>query len=154
MQIELELRRHRARLLPKQGSRTMAVTALLLRALGLREFTTRYWTTLARTIYFPSTVRDPYAHPQVIAHELVHVRQWGRWGPWLWLSYVLLPLPVGLAWFRWRWEREAYLPEVLATADCEREQVIERICQSLWWGYAWPWPREWMREWFRRATRE
>ena len=67
---------------------------------------------------------------------------------------MLLPLPVGLAWFRWRWEREAYLPEVLAAADCEREQVIERICQSLWWGYAWPWPREWMREWFRRATRE
>ena len=151
MQLEVELLIHRARILPKRGSPIMAVAALLLRALGLREFTTRYWTTLARTIYFPTSVRDPYAHPQVIAHELVHVQQWARWGLWLWLSYVLLPLPVGLAWFRWRWEREAYLVQIERAVD--RRAEIDRVVEVLWSGYGWPWPRPWMRRWFERHAR-
>ena len=130
----------------------MSVIAGLLRAIGLREFATRYWTTLGRTIYYPTAVVDPRAHPQVIEHELVHVRQWARWGLLLWLTYVLLPLPVGLAWFRWRWEREAYLPEVLSVPAHERARAIERISEALWWGYAWPWPRPWMRRWFELAA--
>ena len=45
-------------------------------------------------------------------HELVHVRQWRRWHVLFWIGYLLLPLPIGLAWCRWRFEREAYLEEL------------------------------------------
>ena len=78
------------------------------------------------------------------------MRQWERWGLLLWISYLLLPLPIGLAWFRFRWEREAYLPEILQAP--ERALAIERVVESLWRGYAYPWPRAWMRRWFVRAA--
>ena len=70
------------RFVAKTDSRLMAAAALLLRGIGLRHFTERYWTTVGRTIYYPACVRDPRAHPQVIEHELVHVRQWERYGLW------------------------------------------------------------------------
>lgn len=126
----------------------MRAAAVLLRGIGNREFHQRYWTTLGRTVYYPTSVHDPLAHPDILDHELVHVRQWQRFGPLLWLSYALVPLPFGLAWFRFRWEREAYLVQIERAADRERE--IERVVQTLWSGYGWPWPRPWMRRWFER----
>lgn len=148
--IASALHAHGVRLLPKHGSRAMRVAALLLRALGSRDFMDRYWTTVGRTVYYPACVHDPHAHPDVLAHELVHVRQWERWGVLLWASYLLLPLPFGLAWFRWRWEREAYLVQIERAPDRARE--IDRVVNTLWSGYGWPWPRTWMRRWFERAA--
>jgi hypothetical protein len=141
----------RVQLRPKCDSRLMRVAALLLRPLGLRGFLSQYWTTVGRTVYYPSCVHDPLAHPDVLEHELVHVRQWQRWGLWLWISYLLLPLPLGLSWFRWRWEREAYLVQIERAADRQRE--IDRVVEALWSGYGWPWPRAWMRRWFERNAR-
>ncbi len=138
------------RLAPKAGSRLMRASALALRALGNRAFMQRYWTTIGRTIYYPECVTDPLAYPVVLEHELVHVRQWRRFGVLMWLSYLLLPLPIGLCWFRFRWEREAYLVE-LAHAD-DRGAEITRIVDALWFGYGFPWPRRWMRRWFERAS--
>jgi hypothetical protein len=149
--IERALRAQRVRLVPKRSSRLMRAAALALRALGLRDFQERYWTTIGRTIYYPACVCDPLAHRDVLAHELVHVRQWQRWGVLLWISYLLLPLPFGLSWFRWRWEREAYLVQIERATDRERE--IERVVTALWSGYGWPWPRAWMRRWFERRSR-
>jgi hypothetical protein len=148
--LERALGTHRVRLAPKRGSRVMRAAALLLRAIGSRDFMDRYWTTVGRTVYYPSCVADPRAHPDVLEHELVHVRQWERWGVWLWVSYLLLPLPFGLAWFRFRWEREAYLVQIERAEDRARE--IERVVNALWYGYGFPWPRAWMRRWFERAA--
>lgn len=113
-------------------------------------FWTRAWTTLGpRTIWAPPHVDlsrlDVYE--TIIRHELVHIRQARRW-PLVWqLSYVLLPLPVGLAWFRWRWEREAYLVQLRA-----RTMSIDEVVDALWRHYGWCWPRAWMRRWFARRV--
>ena len=138
------------RVLPKADSRLMRTCGFLLRALGNRVFVQRYWTTIGRTIYYPACVADPLAHPIVLEHELVHVRQWQRWGLWMWFSYLCLPLPVGLAWFRFRWEREAYLVDIAHAQDRERE--IGRIVDALWFGYGFAWPRRWMQRWFEREV--
>lgn len=148
--IERELNAQRVRLVAKRDSRLMRVLGLLLCAVGTRGFNERFWTTLGRTIYYPTSVHDPFAHPVVLEHELVHVQQWRRWGLFLWISYLLLPLPIGLAWFRFRWEREAYLVQLARAPD--REHEIERIVDVLWFGYARPWPRSWMRRWFLRNS--
>jgi hypothetical protein len=140
------LRAHGARVVAKQGSRRMRVLAALLWPIN-RAFMGRYWTTLGRTVYYPTSVSDPFAHADILEHELVHVRQWQRFGLWMWLSYLLLPLPFGLAWFRFRWEREAYLVEISRAEDRERE--IDRVVDALWHGYGWPWPRSLMRRWFQ-----
>ena len=143
------LSQQRVSLVPKAGSRLMRVCGLLLRAVGNRSFVERCWTTLGRTIYYPASVVDPLAHPVVLEHELVHVRQWERWGVLMWISYLLLPLPIGLCWFRFRWEREAYLVELAHAVDRERE--LTRIVDALWFGYGFCWPRPWMRRWFEAA---
>lgn len=151
-ELEAALREHRVRIVAKRDSRLMRLLARVLRPVGTRGFMEHFWTTIGRTIYVPTSVGDPYAHPDVLEHELVHVRQWQRWGVLFWLSYVLLPLPVGLAWFRFYWEREAYLVQLARARDRERE--ITRIVDALWFGYARPWPRRWMRRWFTRKARE
>jgi hypothetical protein len=144
------LAQQRVRLVRKADSRLMQACAVLLRPIGNHVFMQHYWTTIGRTIYYPACVADPLAHPIVLEHELVHVRQWQRWGVLMWLSYLLLPVPFGLCWFRFRWEREAYLVELAHAPDRERE--ITRIVDALWYGYGFPWPRRWMRRWFERAT--
>ncbi len=74
--------------------------------------------------------------------------------PWRqasWLSIVeaiaLLPLSVGLAYFRWRIERAAYMVQVRASP---RPETIEHVVSVIWTGYLWAWPRPWMRRWFER----
>jgi hypothetical protein len=135
-----------ATLRSKRGSPLMAVLSYLFpwRAWFLRSA----WTTIGRTIYAPVWVDvegnlEPYR--TIIGHELVHVAQWRRWWVLLWLGYLLLPLPVGLAWCRWAAEREACLVQLRAGAD------IDAIVDVLWRRYGWPWPRCLMRRWFRRA---
>lgn len=142
------LRAQRVALVPKADSRAMRLLARLLPAAGTRGFMERYWTTVGRTVYYPTSVRDPLAHRDILEHELVHVRQWERFGVLMWISYILLPLPFGLAWFRFRWEREAYLIQIERAADRDRE--IERVVNALWYGYGRPWPRALMRSWFRK----
>lgn len=124
----------------------MKVLGFLLRAVGNKRFVTGYWTTLFRTIYYPTRVVDPYVYHVTLKHECVHIAQWDKWNILFSISYLLLPMPFFLAWFRWRWEREAYLVNIRAAVD--RELAIERIVDSLWTGYGWPWPRKRMRKWF------
>lgn len=147
--LQRQLAAARARLRPKTGSRLMRLCGALLRLLGNPRFMSEYFTTIGRTIYFPTAVADPFEHSAVLTHELVHVRQWARWGPIFSVSYLVFPLPVLLAWGRWRWEREAYLVQLRAAEDSE--EAIAWAVERLWTDYAWPWPRPWMTRWFRRA---
>lgn len=109
-------------------------------------WTRRAWVTIGTTIYPAERVAYPEGHPSALEHELVHVRQWLDLGPVMWLMYVGLPLPVGLAWTRYYLEREAYGwqirhhgadPEACATAVAS-------------WLYVRTWPRAWALAYFRR----
>jgi len=73
--------------------------------------------------------------------------------PLWWVSplttYVLLaaaalssPLTIGLAYGRWRIEREAYQVSRMYGRS------VDAIVNSLWKNYAWTWPRAWMKKWF------
>lgn len=117
-----------------------------------------YVTTLWHTIYVTDDwdarpIEDRYA---TLRHELVHVRQFERWGVLMAVSYLLLPLPLGLAWFRMRFEREAY-EETLrvwhelggrAAAERLRAHVIAQFTSGAY-GWMWPFPRA-MGRWFDR----
>lgn len=80
------------------------------------------------------------------------------WTPlWVALGVAagLLPLSVGLAWGRWRIEREAYAAEFQFYWSPGRpEWVLEvglrigRAARALWGRYFFTWPETWMREWF------
>ena len=122
------------------------------------SYVDRYVTTLWHTIYVTDDwdarpIEDRYA---TLRHELVHVRQFERWGVLMAVSYLLLPLPLGLAWFRMRFEREAY-EETLrvwhelggrAAAERLRAHVIGQFTSGAY-GWMWPFPRA-MERWFDR----
>lgn len=134
----------------KAESRLMRVLGWLLRLIGVRDFMMRFWTTIGpRTIWAPAGVSLAHleAYALTIRHELVHARQARRWPVVFQVSYLLLPLPFGLAWFRWRWEREAYLVQLRAGA-----MTVDEVVDTLWRNYGWCWPRAWMRAWFKRAV--
>ena len=120
----------------------------------MRDYLSSYQTTIGKTVYVTPDwdERHPDDRYVTLRHEAVHLRQFRRYTlPGMALLYVLLPLPVGLAWFRARFEQAAYAETIRATAEVwgiERardRKLRERILdQFLGPSYGWMWP-------FRRA---
>jgi hypothetical protein len=149
------------RIVPKAGVWHQRAIHQLLRVVTLgaqSHYLDRYVTTLWHTIYVcddweARPIEERYA---TLRHELVHVRQFERWGVLMAIAYLLLPLPLGLAWFRMRLEREAY-EETLrvwhelggrGAAERLREHVIRQFTSGAY-GWMWPFPRA-MGRWFDR----
>lgn len=151
--IDLELHEAGVRVRHKRSSWLMQVIGALLWPFGRRAwFLDRTWTTVgSRTIWAPASV--DLAHlwrvRDIVRHEMVHVRQWKRYPVVGQLAYLLV-LPVGLAYFRWVFEREAYLVQIRAKT-MTAEQVVKTL-GSL--SYFWSWPRPWMRKWFAKAVQK
>lgn len=104
-----------------------------------RGFVTDYLTTIGPVIGIPrswgsypfpaSTSKEEAGRREaILEHEAVHVGQFRRFGfgsAWLgvlpmFFLYVLLPVPIGFAYFRWRFEREAYAVGIEAQLRLER----------------------------------
>ena len=149
-QLDVRVAQAGATLAPKAGSVLMLRLDRAFRCIGQAHFLDRFWTTWGSTIYYPTSVEDPWAHPSIIAHELVHVAQWRRWGPLFLPAYALLPLPAGLAYCRWHFEREAYRVDLAHAPD--PALAAAHIADKLWREYAYPWPRPLMRRWLVREA--
>lgn len=100
-------------------------------------FLTRYYTTIGPYIGVPvewhrSSVDSRIA---ILEHELIHIRQCKALGfgsVWLGLPlfgflYLLCPLPFGLAWFRYRFEREAYAHGIKVQLRLAKESAAAAI---------------------------
>ena len=138
------------RLLPKTSGfhEDIHVLLVLVTLGGQRGYLTDYVTTIGRTIYVPAdwdqrTLADRYA---TLRHERVHVRQFARYGLFVMaFAYLFLPLPIGLAWCRYRLEQEAYEESMraayelggVAALDGLRDHVIAQFVSA---SYAWMWP--------------
>lgn len=158
LDAQLRARLHVAgvRLVDKAGSWHQRGIAAALRVLSggrNRRYLTHVVTTIGRTVYVPPDFarwpRD--TRDEILRHELVHVAQFARYGlvPMA-LAYLLLPLPIGLAWCRMRLEREAYEESIriafarggLAETGALRESIV---CRFTGPEYLWMWP-------FRRSV--
>lgn len=117
------------------------------------SFMTTVWTTIGNTIYYPTTIGNPEwpgFHP-IVEHELVHVEQFKKWTvPFFLFLYIWMPMPFFFAYFRWRFEREAYLVDLKMNDDEDvyLKTRVEWIVNSLWSNYFFTWPKSWMRKWF------
>jgi hypothetical protein len=147
------------KIVPKADIWHQRAIARLLRLVtfgGQSAYLERYVTTLWRTVYVPPdwgarTIEERWA---TLRHELVHVRQFERWGPLMVVAYLLLPLPLGLAWCRMRFERAAYEESLRAWHEiggrpaCERlrAHVIAQFVSGAY-GWMWPFPRA-VERWF------
>ena len=128
----------------------------------MRDYLDSYQTTIRRTIYVTSDwdTWDPDRRYVTLRHEAVHLRQFRKWTlPVMALLYIFLPLPMGLAYFRARFEMEAYEESIRAAAEVWgpgvpsgtefRTHVVE---QFLGPSYGWMWPfRRHIERWYDRA---
>jgi hypothetical protein len=125
--------------------------ALLGLTLGrMRTYLDSFQTTIGRTVYVTADWDDwePDRRYVTLRHEAVHLRQFRTFTlPGMALLYVLLPLPMGLAWFRAYFEKEAYAESIRAAAEVYGSDYPRRpdyrryiIDQFLGPSYGWMWP--------------
>jgi len=134
--------------------------ALLVLTLGqMRSYLGSFQTTIGRTVYVTAAWDDWAADRRYVTlrHEAVHLRQFRRFTlPGMALLYVLLPLPMGLAWFRAYFEKQAYAETIRATAEVwglahARRPALRThvISQFLGPTYGWMWPfRSHLERWY------
>lgn len=90
-----------------------------------------------------------------LRHEITHVKQAVKLGidaaigviPFLFL-YLFVPLPAWRSWFRFKFEREAFIEEYKAAKKCGWILDINRFAEALSGPqYLYAWPKEKVREW-------
>jgi hypothetical protein len=116
----------------------------------MRRYLTRYQTTIGNTVWVTPDFGDWDADERyvVLRHELVHLRQFRRYGlVGMALLYLLLPLPIGLAYFRARFEMEGYRETLHATAAVRGVAAVRDPALREWIvgqftgpAYGWMWP--------------
>jgi hypothetical protein len=127
-----------------------------------RAYLDGYHTAIGRRIYvtgdWEQTSRDH--RYLVLLHERVHLRQFRRYTLiGMALLYLLVPLPLGLAYFRARFEREAYAETIRGSAAlygaahvCEarfRDHILDQFTGP---AYGWMWPfRRSLERWYDRV---
>ncbi len=133
-----------------------------LRVLTFGRMTTyldSFQTTIGNTVYVTSDWDEWSSDRRYVTlrHEAIHLRQFRTWTrPGMALAYLLLPLPMGLAWCRAHFEKEAYAESVRAAAEvwgtahvrgpAYRDYVIEQFTGA---SYGWMWPfRRSLERWY------
>ena len=154
------------RLVPKERSPLQRAIDRALRVVTFgaqRSYLDAYVTTIGRTVYVNRGWEERSAADRYVTlrHERVHLRQFRRLGllPMA-LLYLLVPFPLGLAWFRAHFEREAYaeglraMRETYGPGYVARPEVREHVlAQFTGPSYGWMWPfRRSIERWYDRVT--
>ncbi len=113
----------------------------------------RFTTTLGNIVFFPAGwERYGTPHPQdvsTVRHEGKHIQQYERLGGGnVWLGtvimlflYLFVPLPLGLSWFRYVFEREAYCESLKSNRELGLVSRIDEYTEALTGpAYLWAWP--------------
>ena len=136
--------------------------ALMVLTLGrMRTYLDSFQTTIGSTIYVTADFAARPADERYVTlrHEAVHLRQFRRLTlPVMALLYLLVPLPMGLAYFRARFEQEAYAESIRAAAEVWGPDYPRRadyrsyvIGQFTGPSYGWMWPfRSSLERWYDR----
>lgn len=143
-------------------SKAIDVALKILTVGGQRAYLTRYYTVIGDRLYVPEGWDDvdPVDAVITLRHERIHLRQRRRYTmPGMTILYLLLPLPLGLAYGRARIEWEAYTETLRATYELRGEAALrspalrERIVSQFTGpAYGWMWPfRGAVERWYDEA---
>lgn len=139
----------------KGDSRLMRAIDVFMKVVTLwrmSSFLTDFITTVGYTVYVPASIwgdPDPFGMLCTLRHERVHMRQRRKHGMALFtFLYLFFPLPGGLAYFRMRFEREAYTESLMAAAELAKSPDVvlgdswKNVVVSSFVGpsYMWMWP--------------
>ena len=118
---------------------------------GMRTYVSGYHTVMFGTLWVSEGwhAMSDLERYVLLRHERVHLAQARRWGALpMGLAYLLLPLPLGLAYARARIEWEAYEETLRALVEVHGLDAARR--QRAWlkarfvgpdYGWMWPFPR-------------
>jgi hypothetical protein len=150
------------KVVPKAESSLMKVINVFLLVVSfgrMKQFMTSFATTIGTTVYVTDGWKTSTDQSKAILlrHERVHMRQAKRLTrPLFSFLYLFCFLPVGLAWFRARFEREAYEESFKAAFEYYgREHVFSKewrdhVAKNFTgpsYLYMWPFPKtvdKWM----------
>jgi hypothetical protein len=175
VQIIEELRRDGIKVVEKKGWfwKTLHWLVAIVTFGQNRDFLRGYYTTIGPVIGLPNGMKPAAANPATLMHEAEHVQQFRSlgWGnawvgiPLMLLLYIFLPLPIGLAWFRYYFEREAYAVGIewellnargyLQTGKIELRQrrIAQAVEQLTGPMYGWTWPfKKSVARWFEQRV--
>jgi hypothetical protein len=155
----------RLRIVPKDRSPLQRAIhyALIGVTLGrMRSYLDAYQTTIGSTVYVTCDwdARDPDEKYVTMRHEAIHLRQFRTFTlPGMAALYLLVPVPIGLAWFRAYFEKEAYAETLRAAAEvwgpeAPRRAAFRRRILDQFTGaaYGWMWPfRADLERWYDRV---
>jgi hypothetical protein len=150
------------RLIRKDASRFQRAIHAGLRVVTagqMNSYLDGYQTTIGFRVYVTSDwdERSPDDRYITMCHERIHLRQFRRYSLLgVAVLYLLLPLPLGVAFFRARFEQEAYAESIRAAAEIYgpghvargafREHVIRQFIGP---AYGWMWPfRRRLEHWY------
>lgn len=138
---------------PKSSSALMKVINVILKVITfglMKNFMSDFTTTIGYVVYTP-TAWDGWSERGKIAilrHERVHMKQRKeKGGFWFSVSYLLLPFPILWAYYRMKYEMEAYEESMRVlweyqgerafTADYRFRMVRHFTTAEYFW--TWPW---------------
>lgn len=139
------------KLVDKSTSKLMLMIDLFLKVITLwrmKDFMRTFTTTIGYTVYVPSgwKMRPIKSRSIILRHERVHMRQRAHLGLWYSISYLFFPLPAVWAYFRMKYEMEAYEESLRAVAEyygtASFTQAMRRAYVAHFTGpeYFWTWP--------------
>lgn len=125
----------------------------------MRNYLDSFQTTIRKTVYVTADWDRMPADERYVTlrHEAVHLRQFRKLTlPMMALLYVLVPFPVGLAYFRAHFEKQAYAESIRAVAEVWGPEVARSdgyrnyvIGQFMGPSYGWMWPfRPGLERWY------
>ncbi len=130
------------------------------------QFMSIYATTMGNKIYLPEgwwNGADEQQRVILLRHELVHVKQMAKYSvPLFFFLYIFVPFPIGLGYFRAKFEKEGYAETLKAryeyygesdikSAEC-REWIVKQFTGS---AYGWMWPfKKSINKWYDKTIQE
>lgn len=148
-------------IIQKNDSKLMVAIDFFLKIVSLgklKTFMTGFITTIGEKVYVPKGW-DSYpasSKAKVIRHEKIHMKQAKKYGRFLFsILYIFLPFPIGIAYFRKKFEQEAYEESLKALYEYNgeksltpklREETIKHFISSEYF-WMWPWKKN-VEEWY------
>ena len=139
-------------IIEKKDSTLMKLIDVCLKIITLgqmNKFMTGFITTLGQKVYVTDSWKQGslIGQAEILRHERIHMRQAKKYGRFLFsFLYLMVPLPIGLAYFRKKFEQEAYeesmraLYEYLGVAAFAHHNRQAIITQFISANYFWMWP--------------
>jgi len=153
-------------IISKNDSKLMKIIDIALKIITfgqMKMFMTRFITTMGNKVYVPSDW-DQYpimSKASILRHERIHMRQAKKYGRFIFsVLYLLAPFPVGIAYFRKKFEQEAYEESLKTIYEWRGLKVLESpelkertLSHFTSAEYFWMWPfRKNLESWYDGAV--